>query len=199
METAQVDAHVSLLSRMNAFYGIPNLSQETTAAVHQGAPAPEVYTPENNQPPQATTAETNGATARPVESFFTEATEQVEISDQALALQQQGQAASEPAQAESATGTTPATGETQPESSTSSPANTLNSEPEPASGFNNESPPATSALNAEAPAPLDSNITAAQPANGDNGQSVQVNAPVAAGTGYTSNAGDPGALFSALG
>jgi len=192
MEIQQVDAHVSLLSRMNAFYGIPNLSPETTAAVQQGAPAPEVYSPEDNQLPQAT-EDTNGKTNNPIESFFTEATEQVEISDQAVALQRQNQAT----QADSAA--PQATGETQPESTTTIPVYSPNSGPASVTGNNNE--PTTSVLNAETPAPLDSNrANTTQPANGDNGQSGQAtNASIATGAGYSSNAVQPGALFSALG
>jgi len=187
METQQVDAHVSLLSRMNAFYGIPNLSQETTAAVEQGAPAPEVYSPEEAQLPQAT-ENTNGEITSPAESFFTEATEQVEISNQAVALQQQAQAVNELSQTDSAAATTSATEETQPETAATTPA----------AGSNNESA-AASSLNTERPVPLDNSSAAAQPASGYNDQSGQVNPTVAAGDSYSSNAVQPGALFSALG
>jgi|GEM_PF-2748894 len=197
METQQVDAHVSLLSRMNAFYGIPNQSQETTAAVQQGAPAPEVYSPEEAQLPQAT-ADANGETTSPVESFFTEATEQVEISNQAVALQQQAQTVNEPTQADSSVNTPQATGENQPEPATP-PVNSPNSSPATATGSNNEPAAAISALNTETAAPLDNSRAAVQPANGHNGQSVQANAPVAAEAGNGSNAVQPGALFSALG
>jgi len=50
METqASGQARVSQLSQMNAFYGIPLLSQETAQAVMQGkASRPEVYTPGEN-------------------------------------------------------------------------------------------------------------------------------------------------------
>ncbi len=188
METQQVNAQVSLLSKMNAFYGIPNQSQETAIAVQQGAPAPEVYSSKDNQPPQTTTEDKSGATTSPVESFFTEATEQVEISNQAVVLQQQSQAVNEPtAQSDSTANTPPETAAT-----TTPASNNPNSGPAPASG-NNNGPAATSALNTEAPAPTDNNEAA-------NALSDQANAPVAAtGAGYNSNAVQPGALFSALG
>ncbi len=196
METQQASAHISALSRMNAFYGIPNLSQETTAAVEQGLPAPEVYTPEKNQPapaPEDTSAE-NAA-----ESFFTEATEQVEISDQAQALQQQAQQAlAEPAAAGNAAGE-----ETQPESPMESPAaeqlNSPNAGAAPTNGPN-KAPAAASALNAEAPPSAPENNAAALPPEGAYAaeQPGPLNQP-AAGPGANPNAGQPGALFSALG
>ena len=199
METQSANAHVSLLSRMNAFYGIPNLSPETTAAVNQGAPAPEVYSPEVAQP-APTPQETNQETNSPIESFFTKATEQVEISSQAIDLQQQSQVVNElTAAGNSPESTTPATAEAQPESPLTSPLNSPDSGSVPATG--NNAPAATSALNAETPAPaaLDNVATAtAQPETGYGNQPGPANQP-AAGPGANSNAGQPGALFSALG
>ncbi len=192
METQQVNAHISTLSRMNAFYGIPNLSQETAAAVDQGAPAPEVYSPKEAQPQQAPT-DTNTGTDNAAESFFTEATEQVEISDQAVALQQQSQALAEPGSAGN-----PAGGETQPESPATELLNSPNAESAPTIG-NNNTPAPTSALNAEAsPSLRENNATAVQPDNGYAEQSGQIIQP-ATGPGGNPNAGQPGALFSALG
>ena len=185
METQPVNAHISTLSRMNAFYGIPNLSQETTAAVDQGAPAPEVYSPEETQP-QPAPEDTNTGTGSAAESFFTAATEQVEISDQAMALQQQSQALAEPVSAGNSAG-----GETQPESPA---AELLNS---PNAGSNN-TPAPTSASNANEASPLENSAAAAQPGSDYAELPGQINQP-ATGPGADSNAGQPGALFSALG
>jgi len=84
---------ISQLSRMNAFYGIPNLSQETAQAVQQGAvPPPEVYTPgENlrtteNQGPESDSPN-NGQAANPI----FQNSDSLSISDQAARLQQQAQ------------------------------------------------------------------------------------------------------------
>lgn len=88
METQPASANVSMLSQMNAFYGNPNLSQETTTAVFRGAEAPEVYTPETPEPQEQQAQETE-ASPSPVENYFNQTTEQLEISEQAAALQQQ--------------------------------------------------------------------------------------------------------------
>lgn len=198
MESQPVDAHVSLFSRMNAFYGIPNQSQETTAAVQQGAQAPEVYSPEEARLPQ-TPEDNGGETTSPVENFFTEATEQVEISSQAVALQEQAQTVNEPAATpDSAVTTTSAVEETQPESDGATPSNSLNSGSATETGNNGE-PAAASALNAETPisSPIENNGVTAQPASG-NAEPGPAN-QLATGSGNNANAGQPGALFSALG
>jgi len=194
METQPVNAHISTLSRMNAFYGIPNLSQETTAAVDQGAPAPEVYSPKEAQPQQAP-EDTNTGTGSATESFFTTATEQVEISDQAMALQQQSQALAEPVSSGNS-----AAGETQPESPATEleQLNSQNAGSAPTTGSNN-TPTPTSALNAEtSPSPLEDSAAAVQPGSGYAEQPGPIN-QLATGPGGNPNAGQPGALFSALG
>ena len=97
MEAQQANAGISQLSSMNAFYGIPNTSQETTAAIESGAQAPEVFKPGTRDPivpEQNQQTEPSGAQetqANPVEPFFAQAREQLEISNQAVAMQQQTQ------------------------------------------------------------------------------------------------------------
>ncbi len=94
MEAQQTNSNISLLSSMNAFYGIPNTSQETAAAIDRGVPAPEVYSPGSREPivpEQTPETATNPAPTTPAETYFSQATEQLEISDQAVAMQLQQQ------------------------------------------------------------------------------------------------------------
>ena len=88
MEVQQTNPKISLLSSMNAFYGIPNTSQETATAIERGVPAPEVYTPKKPEPQQTP----DSAQTSPVDDFFSLTSERLEISDQAAALQQQANA-----------------------------------------------------------------------------------------------------------
>ncbi len=197
MEIQEVDARISLFSQMNAFYGIPNLSQETTAAVHQGARAPEVYSSEaaQLQPPTEN--------ANPVE-LTPPPTEQVDISNQAVDLQQQAQAENETTPADTAP-TTQATGETQPEPQVAALTSDRPDAGSETQQTGNNKPAAASTLNAETPAtaPLDDNRTTSQQIIGYSDQ-TDTNlggnqATQALGAGGNANASQPGALFSALG
>ena len=96
METQMENAGISQFSRMNAFYGNPNISQATSAAIDRGAQPPEVYTREAQEAsealeasePQVTETETEPTQEIPLEAPFSQTTEQLEISDQAVAMQQ---------------------------------------------------------------------------------------------------------------
>lgn len=115
METQTENFGISQISRMNAFYGIPNVSQETTAAIEGGAQAPEVYTAPAPEQPEPRAAEAESNPENQVESFFSQTTEQLEISDQAVAMQQseEGALAAQAAQAYGAVEES-TTSETQP-------------------------------------------------------------------------------------
>ncbi len=109
METQTEHIGVSQFSRMNAFYGIPNVSQATSTAIDGGARAPEVYT--SPEPPKL--PEPQAAEAGP--NPENQVTEQLEISDQALAMQrsEEGALTAQAAQAYGAV-EEPYTPETQP-------------------------------------------------------------------------------------
>ena len=94
MEAQQTNPGISQLSSMNAFYGIPNTSQETAAAVKGGARAPEVYELGSNEPSapvQNQETETNRAQANPAETYFSQPADQLDLSNQAVAMLQQAQ------------------------------------------------------------------------------------------------------------
>ena len=213
MEAQQTNASISQFSRMNAFYGIPNVSQESTTAVERGARAPEVYAPETPELPEPRAAGTGTNPAIPVESFFSQTTEQLEISDQAVALQQQQENEAPAAQATygATDGSTPR--ETQAPSQESGIEAQLQTEegprnvgqeveqtPEPGRPLQatNSQPAAASALN-EGPTPEPETTGAdnnQQPANNPLQQSY---GQFPGGGPAASNASQPGALFNALG
>ncbi|MBN2705794.1 MAG: hypothetical protein JXR89_05060, partial [Deltaproteobacteria bacterium] len=63
-------------------------------AIERGMPAPEVYSSEDRQEaaPTAENGQQNATATSPVEAYFSQVTESLQISDQASALQQQTQA-----------------------------------------------------------------------------------------------------------
>lgn len=203
---------------MNAFYGNPNLSPETEAAIEKGARAPEVYSPNANEPvapEQNRAAETRQAqNNNPAEAFFSQTTEQIDISSQAVALQQQQQQQQVQQQQQQRTANSPAETGGTPEPS----ANVRPPAPREASGANaagagqnqaanqaqatpRAEPRAASGLNSEPRPPL-------QP-EGTNINQPQTNAAFnplqngyaqfGNGPGAASNASQPGALLSAMG
>ncbi|MCK5680270.1 hypothetical protein KAI46_05610 [bacterium] len=224
METQETSMQVSLLSRMNAFYGIPNTSQATSAAVERGAQAPEVYTPEEVETPnpQPTERAEENSAPSPVENYFAEPTEQVEISNQAVALQQSQSEDADPAAPATYAATPEAqedsapevaafanageagtpTGVNQPEvpgetapsvAEAETPRQTNNQEPAAVSALNAE--PATAQANPiEAPdqGPIQPQAGYTQFDSGFGGGAAQ------AASGGNSNAVEPGALFSAI-
>ncbi|MEA3333592.1 MAG: hypothetical protein U9Q58_08345 [Pseudomonadota bacterium] len=208
MEAPPASTSVSLHSQMNAFYGNPNLSQETTAAVFRGADAPEVYTAE--APPEPQEAGTS-----PVEDYFAQTTEQLEISEQATALLQQQGNETPVAQPSVGTneGVTPA-----PEAQALFPENEVVTQlqveeapqnvpseigetrkPSPPIQTENSKPTAVSALNENpTPEPQTTSANDKQPENTPLQQSYGY-AQLGSGPAAASNASQPGALFSALG
>jgi hypothetical protein len=211
METQPASANVSMLSQMNAFYGNPNLSQETTTAVFRGAEAPEVYTQETPEAQNQQAQETD-ASPNPVEDYFSQTTEQLEISEQAAALQQQ-QGNEAPANqvpfGANEGATPPETLAPSPESEVGAP---LQVEQAPQNvpseiGETKESSPPTqppqteatavSALNeSPTPEPQTASANNQQPENNPLQQSY---GQFGAGGPAASNASQPGAIFSARG
>lgn len=88
METLANNPKISLISRMNAFYGIPNMSIETSMAIDQGMQPPEVYSSKAREE-QETLQRGSGNENSPQSDFYSQATDIVEISRQASSLQQQ--------------------------------------------------------------------------------------------------------------
>ncbi|MEA3348685.1 MAG: hypothetical protein U9Q39_06465 [Pseudomonadota bacterium] len=209
METQTENFGISQFSRMNAFYGIPNVSQETSAAIDGGARAPEVYTtPEPPELPEPRAAEAGSNPENQVESFFSQTTEQLEISDQAVAMQQseEGALAAQAAQTYGAIEES-TTSETQPparEGEVGAQLQTeepppdmrqeidLNPEPNRPTPAVNSEPAATSFLNeGAAPEPQTPEANANNPLQQSYGQFP--------GGPAAGNADQAGAIFSALG
>ncbi len=192
METQSMNARVSLMSRMNAFYGIPNLSQETTAAIEQGMPAPKVYSPDETEAPATQTTEVNDETsASPAENFFAATTDQVEISAQAADLQQNQN-----------NGENSKTVLSSADTGASESLTTRTAQP---SFARSSIEPAVSSLNS---ATLETNSATQQPQLTD-GSSAQMisyeqsnlssGGTAAQAVGGNANASQPGAIFSAIG
>ncbi|MCD6533498.1 MAG: hypothetical protein J7L25_05435 [Deltaproteobacteria bacterium] len=202
METQPAVASVSLQSQMNAFYGNPNLSQETTVAVFHGANTPEVYTSQPIEQPEPQADEFGTASPNPVETYFSQTTEQLEISEQAAALQQQGSEASAPQaaannaidegsaatppdenqfQAESPQNVAPEINETRPAAPTPE-REPANPEPDAVSTLNSPQTSASSSTQAPKNSPLQQSYAQF----GDGGPAA-------------SRASQPGAIFSAMG
>ncbi len=210
METQPASTSVSLHSQMNAFYGNPNLSQETTAAVFRGAEAPEVYTSET--PPPKQQAQETEASPSPVENYFAQTTEQLEISEQGAALQQQQGNEAPVNQAPFSPNEDATTLEAQASSPESEVAAQLQAEqpplnvpseigetrePNPREQTTRTKPVAVSALNENpTPEPQTTSTDNQQPENNLLQQSY---GQFGAGGPAASNASQPGKIFSAFG
>lgn len=208
METQQANPNISQLSSMNAFYGIPNLSQETTAAIERGAQAPEVYTPGSREaitPEPSQQTEASGPQQNPLEAYMAQATEQLDISIQAQAMQQEAQ--QQNGVNDNAPVPTDSPDNSQPpfnsDSLTQLREGVNRAENAPEQRVDSTTPPQASTTTTEPPAmtPLNSEAAAAP----ENNQPAADNPPPAnygqfSGSGpEASRASQPGNLFSAMG
>ncbi len=212
METQQTNAGISQLSSMNAFYGIPNVSQETRAALENGAQAPEVYTPgsrESITPEPTQETASDPAPANPVEAYFAQTTEQLELSDRAVAMQQQQQGNTSPQVPQQATYNEPPPAsalEATPEPQTQLPETQNSTQPEIVENMGtNQSQPTTApeptaatALNTEPIAePQSTGIENNQSGSGANNQLQASYGQFSDSGPAASNASQPGSLLSA--
>ncbi len=206
MEAQPANPGISQLSSMNAFYGSPITSPETTVAIEHGAQAPEVYklgsqepiVPEQTEEPNPETAQ-----ASPLETYFNQATEQLNLSEEAVAMQQQtntDQGAQQATDTVSQAATAPET-ETSQQVQAPEPQNIRQAENYGNITASQLQPSATSERTTAA-TPLNTETMPEQPTSGtENNQSGANSPPLATyGSGpAASNASQAGNLFSARG
>ncbi|HDS16015.1 MAG TPA: hypothetical protein ENN66_05295 [Proteobacteria bacterium] len=206
METLANNPKISLLSRMNAFYGIPNMSIETSMAIDQGMQAPEVYF-SKARAEQATLQRGPENDNSRLSDLDSQITEIIEISRQAASLQQQNSTLNQtlPTAPQDHKSPQPTTAYQAEANQTSSSVYSLKQLTDTGSARNSlqlntedKQPTAASSLNGETQTAasdrknlLQSSLRSASPYPG-----------IMAGLGggsATSNSSQPGAIFSALG